>query len=92
MVRYFLACAAVLGLLLAGGIGPVAAQTSTAPATEQPKAKPAAKKMEMHQGMVKSSKMPMKEGHRLDNVADKLNGCQARPQNERQRCMDEATK
>jgi hypothetical protein len=32
------------------------------------------------------------EGHKMDNIADQLNACQAKPQAERQSCIDQATR
>jgi hypothetical protein len=33
----------------------------------------------------------MAQGHKLDNIADKLNACATRPTSERQSCIDQAT-
>jgi hypothetical protein len=38
-----------------------------------------------------SSGKQMAQGHKLDNIADKLNACGGRPAAERQACMDQAT-
>jgi hypothetical protein len=32
------------------------------------------------------------QGHNMDNIADQLNACQAKPQAERQACVDQATR
>lgn len=40
----------------------------------------------------KSSNKQSAQGHNMDNIADQLNACQAKPQAERQGCMDQATR
>jgi hypothetical protein len=52
--------------------------------------------MKDHSTMSRSGSSTMNkqtaQGHKLDNIADKLNVCGGRPPAERQSCMDEATR
>ncbi len=81
LVRTLIASAAVAGLMLTGAV------TTTAFAQGQPmkKSMPMKKGSAMHKSMAK-------EGHKMDNIADKLNACQSKPASDRQSCMDAATK
>jgi len=84
MIRHLFAATALLGLILAAQPTPAAAQTSGSTATTQHKP---AKAMAHHGAMSKK----MGPGHRMDNIADKLNACQQKAQAERKMCMDQAT-
>jgi hypothetical protein len=85
LARTLIATAALVGLMTTGAMTTTAfAQTSNSQ-TMAP-AKPM--KKEMHKG---SGKMA-KEGHKMDNIADKLNACQTMPADQRQGCVDNATK
>jgi hypothetical protein len=99
MIRHAIAAAAVLGLLI--GMQPVSASAQTSSSTTATQAKkPMAKKSTAKKTMAKKpaaqktamASKPMKGNHRLDNVADKLNACMAKPVGERQPCMDQALK
>jgi hypothetical protein len=84
-----IAGAALVGLMVTGAVTTTAfAQTSGA--------QPMKKSMPMHKGSAMHSDMHKggmaKEGHKMDNIADKLNACQAKSAGERQSCMDAATK
>jgi hypothetical protein len=106
--RHLIAAAALVGLMTTGAmVGSAAAQT-TAPAAApaapaaKPAAKPMAKKaMPMKKAAAKKApmhkaggmKMKMsKEGHKMDNVADKLNACETKPAADRSSCISDATK
>ena len=105
MIRQAIAAAAVFGLLM--GMQPVSASAQTSSSTTATQAKkPMAKKSTAKKSMAKKStaKKPAAQktamasksmkgsNRRLDNIADKLNACQAKPMGERQSCMDNATK
>ncbi len=84
MFGRFLAAAAVAGVILAGVPAVSYAQASGGDQT---------KSMPMKKGMTKKSMGKSKksmEGHKMDNIADKLNACQAMPQADRQSCMSKA--
>jgi hypothetical protein len=97
MIRHLIASAAVFGLIVAMQPAPAAAQTSTTttqpakPAAKKPATKSAAKKPAAKKSMA-SAKPAKGSNRKLDNIADKLNACQAKPMGERQNCMDAATK
>lgn len=95
---------AMVGSAAAQTTAPAAAPAAPAPAAK-PMAKPmakkampmkkaAAKKMPMHKAAAKTPmKMKMsKEGHKMDNIADKLNACEMKPTADRQSCISDATK
>ena len=85
MIRHVFAATALLGLVLAAYPSPAAAQMSGSTATTQ-QHKPA--KAMGHRGSMSKKMGP---GHRMDNIADKLNACQQKAQAERKMCMDQAT-
>jgi hypothetical protein len=83
MLRHLFTSLALVGFVLAVQPHPAAAQNSSSSTTAQHK--PMAKRGHMMKpGMAKP-------GHQMDNVADKLNACQAKPQGERQSCMNAVT-
>lgn len=97
--RHVVAAAALVGLMMAGAMAGSALaqtntgdqQTQTAPAT--PMNTPM--KKSTHKGAMPRSSgktMSSKEGHKLDNIADKLNACETMPQAQRQSCIDDATR
>lgn len=96
MIRTLFASVALIGMVLVVHPSPLAAQTSpSTPAAEQPKAPTTAKgRMMGSRATAKKPAMARKTmpGHRLDNIADRLNTCQKRPQAERQSCMEQATR
>lgn len=93
--RHVVAAAALVGLMMTGAMtGSAMAQTNSGaqPAQTAP-AHPMNKSM--HKGAMhhtSGKKMSSKEGHKLDNIADKLNACQMKPQADRQACIDDATR
>jgi hypothetical protein len=91
MIRYHLMAAAVSGLVLAAQPGPAAAQS--APAATQPKSSMTGGPM---MGGQQSAKKPMmrstKKGHRMNDVADRLNACQRHEPAHRQSCMEQAAR
>ena len=80
MTRRFMIFAALAALLAAGPVTAMAQGMS-----DQSKAKPMMQKKMAKKG-------PMKATGKLDNIADKLNACEMKPQAERQSCLDAATK
>jgi hypothetical protein len=91
MMRQVLVSTAIAGLLVLMEPGLVAAQTSTAPAA-QPQKTTAAKPMKKATHKPMAKKASMGGHHSMDNIADKLNACQAKAMSDRQSCMDAATK
>lgn len=92
--KHLIAAAAVAGLMATGAfVGTAAAQT-TAPAAApaKPMAKKAAPKHAMHHAMHHAHAKMSKAGHKMDNVADKLNACEMKPSADRQACISDATK
>ena len=83
--KHLLTAGAVIGLLMTGAV--TGAALAQAPAAE----KPMKKSMPMHKSSMHKGGMA-KEGHKMDNIADKLNQCQTMPQAQRGGCMDSATK
>lgn len=91
---------AMIGSAAAQTTAPAAAPAAPAPAAKpmakkaMPMKKAAAKKMPMHKAAAKTPmKMKMsKEGHKMDNIADKLNACEMKPTADRQSCISDATK
>jgi hypothetical protein len=84
--------AVAIGFLVAVQPAPSHAQTSSTTTMQK---KPAAKKPAAKKKMAtksKSGSKTMKSGHKMDNVADKLNACQSKAMADRQSCMDMATK
>jgi hypothetical protein len=82
-----IASAAVAGLMMTGAVTTTAfAQTSGD--------QPAKKSMPMKKGSMHKGGMGgmAKDGHKMDNIANQLNACQAKPATDRQSCMDSATK
>lgn len=106
--RHLIAAAALVGLMTTGAMVGTAAAQTTAPAAApaKPAAEPMAKKPMAKKAM--PMKMPMKkaaakkgamhhmkmskEGHKMDNIADKLNACEMKPTADRQSCISDATK
>ena len=85
MIRYAIAAAALFGFVLALQPGAASAQASgSTTATQHKPMKPMS-----HGGGMKQMGKP---GHSMDNIADKLNACQAKPEADRKSCMDQATK
>ncbi len=73
-----LVASTAVALLLIGSPALVMAQATNG----QTKAAP------MHKAMKKGGKGAMMKGHKMDNVADQLNACQAKAASERQSCMN----
>ena len=86
LVRTLIAGAALAGLMMTGAVTTTAfAQTSG----DQPMKK--SMPMPMHKGSAMHKSMA-KEGHKMDNIADKLNACEMKPTADRQSCISDATK
>lgn len=86
LVRTLIASAALVGLTMTGAVTTTAYAQASGSQTMAPAKKPMHKGSAMHKGGM------AKEGHKMDNIADKLNACQSKAMNERQSCMDAATK
>ena len=94
--RHVVAAAAVVGLMMTGAMaGSALAQTNGSQPAQSAPAKPMKKSMPMHKGAMhhaSGKKMSAKSGHKMDNIADKLNACEMKPQSERQSCINDATR
>jgi len=88
LAKSLIASAALVGFLMTGAVTTTAFAQATGAQTTAPAKKPMHKGGAMHKG---SGKMA-KEGHKMDNIADKLNACELQPMDQRQGCIDSATK
>lgn len=90
VAKHVIVAAALVGLMMTGAMaGSALAQTN---GTTQ--AAPAKNSMQksMHKGTMHRQSARAKEGHKLDNIADKLNACEMKPEAERQSCISDATR
>ncbi len=85
LVRTLIASAVVAGFMMTGVVATTALAQGQPMKKSMSMKKGSAMHSEMHKGMAK-------EGHKMDNIADKLNACQSKPAGDRQSCMDAATK
>jgi hypothetical protein len=88
LVRTLIATVALVGLTMTGMVTTVAFAQSSGTQTMAPAKKPMMMKKEMHKGSAKMAK----EGHKMDNIADKLNACEMQPTDQRQSCINSATR
>lgn len=90
LVRTVIAAAALVGLMATGAVT-TSAFAQAAGATTAASAKKAPMKP-MKKAMHKSSAKSAKAGHKMDNVADKLNACETKAAADRQSCINDATR
>ncbi len=84
--RYVIAAAALVALVATGAV------TNSALAQTNGGSQAAPAKPMMKKSMHKGGGHMAKEGHKMDNIADKLNACEMKPQSERQGCINDATR